>query len=377
VISPRIILLSLLGSITVLPILILPIMVGAMVDSFGLSDSTAAYSASFNFVGGALVAIPIALRVHHLNLRTLLIAGLVLAALGDLLSAYTANQEIAFLVMRFLAGVGQGVAYTAVVTAIARLAVPDRAYGLFMMFQFALSALGLYVLPPIVNVIGAQGMYVGLAVIELSALLLAPCVSREIVAAKSDEANIELKTILKWVALLALFATILFEAANTAQFAFIERIGVDIALNDNQIGTALGLASIIAVPASFAVVWLGPRFGRLKPTVFAVALGVSGLLLLLVTNSYATYFVASTLLAICWAFGLPYFQSILAELDHKGSVAAAGSFAVTIGEAMGPAMGASQAETGEYAGVIWISIALFIVSIALILPATRTKISGD
>ena len=374
-ISPRIILLSLLGSITVLPILVLPIMVGAMVDSFGLSESAAAYSASFNFVGGALVAIPIALRVHHLNLRTLLIVGLVLAALGDLLSAYTANQEFVFLVMRFVAGVGQGIAYTAVVTAIARLAVPDRAYGLFMMFQFALSALGLYLLPSVVNAIGAEGMYLGLAAIEVAAILLAPCVSRDIVATKSDEANIELKTILKWVAVLALIATVLFEAANTAQFAFIERIGVDIALDDNQIGTALGLASIIAVPASFAVVWLGPQFGRLKPTIFAVALGVSGLLLLLVTNSYATYFAASTLLAICWAFGLPYFQSILAELDHKGSVAAAGSFAVTIGEAIGPAMGASQADSGVFDGVIWLSIVLFGLSIALVLPAIRTKSS--
>ncbi len=368
-VSLRIISLSLLGSITVLPLLILPVMVGAMVEGFGFSESQAGIAASFGFVGGALAAIPISLRVHHLNLRQLFIFGFSISIVADFVSAYSADREAFFMAVRFLGGLGGGAAYTAVVTAIARLANPDQGYGLFMAFQFALSAVGLYWLPGLIPTVGAEGLYVGLALVSLVSLLLAPTLPNEIVASPSDAAAIEARTILRPAALLALIGIGFYEAANTAQFAYVERMGDAIALTGDQLGLALGVSSIIGVPAALAVVYLGPRLGRLFPALLAVATAIVALLILIFVKSYAAYFVALCMLGAAWAFGLPYFQSMLAELDHKGSIAAAGAFSVTIGEALGPALGASTVEQNNFAGVLWLAVLLFALSIVLMVPS--------
>ena len=72
----RILILSVLGSITLLPLLVLPVMVGGLIDYIEMSQSVAGWAASMGFLGGALVAILISLRIHHLDLRRLAWGGL-------------------------------------------------------------------------------------------------------------------------------------------------------------------------------------------------------------------------------------------------------------------------------------------------------------
>ena len=60
---------SVIGTISILPLLILPAMIGILVDQSALSESFAGWSASVNFFGGALIAILMAFRMHRLDLR--------------------------------------------------------------------------------------------------------------------------------------------------------------------------------------------------------------------------------------------------------------------------------------------------------------------
>ena len=118
----------------------------------------------------------------------------------------------------------------------------------------------------------------------------------------------------------------------------------------------------VAAAAGIDVICEKPIAVTLKEAHDILALSEQYGIKILVAENFTQYVVSACMGAVAWAFGLPYFQSVLADLDKKGSVAAAGSFSVTIGEAIGPALGASQTEGGGYTGVILIGIALYVIS---------------
>ena len=47
---------SIMGSITLMPLLVLPAMIGILVDETALTEVQAGWSASINFLGGAMIA---------------------------------------------------------------------------------------------------------------------------------------------------------------------------------------------------------------------------------------------------------------------------------------------------------------------------------
>ncbi len=366
----RIIRLSLLGSVSILPLLVLPTMVGALVDYAGFTESEAGWVAALGGMGGALAAIVIALRIRHLDPRKLAVVGLIALALFDAASMLVGKLPVwMFLTLRALSGVGGAAAYAAVMTTIAAMPDSERGYGVFMVFQFALSAVGLYVLPQVLPDINVTGMYLGLAVAAVLALSQTGSVTRR--TASVEEPSIEIHMLIKPAAVLAMLGIGLFEVANNMHFTYAERIGVSFALPDYRIGEILAIATIIGIPAAFGVVWLGNRYGQLRPITAALFLAVSALMLLIFWSGTAVYVVAMCALSVAWAFGLPYFQAFEARLDPGGSVVVAGGFFTAMGGAAGPALAASLVAPNYYADVLLGAIVIYLVAAGLMVVASR------
>jgi predicted MFS family arabinose efflux permease len=366
-------LLATLGSVTVMPLLILPVMIGALIDGTAMSESEAGWAAAVGAAGAAVASIAVSLRVHHLSLRHLAAFSLVLMALADASSALavTLPTEL-FMIVRFLAGLGGGAAYAAVMANFARWDEPDRAYGVFMMMQFALSALGLYGLPLLLPSIGVSGLYLLFAGVGLAALTLVfELPTRGAPDEPAAIKEIEWRIIMSRSALLVLAAIGLYEAANTSHFAYAERFGLWFAMTPTQIGAVLGIATVVGIPGAFAVVWLGDRFGHLLPITIAIAAQVLALLLLLGPKSLGTYTLSMCVLSITWAFAMPYFQAIEAQIDPAGSVVAAGGFFTSTGGALGPAMAAAVLGEGQYQNIVFSAIAVYALCLVLITAAVK------
>jgi MFS family permease len=172
-------------------------------------------------------------------------------------------------------------------------------------------------------------------------------------------------------ALFGLLGFGLFEAANTAQFTYVERLGVSLAFSDQQLGTALLIASLIGIPGAFSIIFLGNRFGRVGPLALGIGVAIAGLLILTSTQDLWSYLLGSSCLGFSWAFCLPYIQGLMASLDPNGSAAAAGSFASTIGGAAGPGLAALIVADGNYQLVFVAAIALFLVAFTGLFIAGR------
>ena len=360
----RFLALSVIGSIALMQLLVLPALVGVLVDNAGMSDAGAGWAASANFLASAIVGLLLALRVHRINLRRVAKVALVVAIAADLASAATAGESAGFFAARILAGLALGAVYVSTVSAFARLDGFDRGFGLFVTLQFIISGLGLYVVPVYADAIGAVGLFSGFALLDLVALMLVralPDARARVVGA--GEGGGELRILLTLTTICTIVGFAVFEAANNAQFTYIERFGVSLEISDQQLGFALLIASLVGIPGAFSTVVVTQRFGAFRPLVFGLGISVVGLLILISAQSYPAYFLGSCCMGFAWAFCLPFIQTLLATIDRHGSAIAAGSSLSTFGSAFGPGLAALVVGGGRYGNVFLLSIALFGVAL--------------
>ncbi len=353
---------SVIGTFTIMPLLVLPALIGTLVDEGGMGESFAGWVASANFTGGATAALLMAFRMHGLDLRRVATIGILVSISGDVASSMLAHQGPGFLALRFLTGFAASSVHVAASAAFARHASVERGYGLFITLQFIVSGIGLYVVPVFSHALGVSGLFQMIAALQLASLPLLRFLPGRAVGARAPGRADERRILLAAVTLFALLGYGLFESANTAQFTYIERWGVALSFSDNQIGVALMVASLAGIPGAFLVMLIGQRWGYLQPLLGGMVLAVAGLALLMLTHAYSLYFAAGCFLGFSWAFCLPYIQSLMASIDRNGSAVAAGSSIATIGGAVGPGLAALVVGGGNYRGVFLLSIVLFAIA---------------
>jgi predicted MFS family arabinose efflux permease len=351
--------LSVAGAASMLPLLLLPAMIGVLVDESGLSEAFAGVCASANFAGGATSAMLLAFRMHHIDLRKATTLALLVAAAMDALSAFSADREVVFLLARFASGLATGAAYTCIASAFARYPDADRGYGLFVTLQFVVSGIGLYALPVHASALGTEGMFLSIAGLELLALLLMRHLPGKAIELDTGlPGALERSVLLAPATILAVLSFGIFEAANNAPFTYLERLGASIALTQRQLGVALLISSLAGIPGAFVTIAVSQRFGRTGPLALGVALSIVGLGLLMTAKGFAPYLIGTSCLGFTWAFCLPFIQGLMASLDRNGSAVAAGASASTIGDAAGPGLAAWIVGNGQYRGVFSAAIAL-------------------
>ena len=365
---------SVIGTVSFMPLLVLPAMVGVLVDEAGLSEAFAGWASSANFFGVSIVALFMAFRMHRMDLRRMAIVALALALTADLISAYLAAPTAAFLLIRFITGSANGAAQIAAQSAIARAEDAERGFGLLITLQFSTAALGCYILPVYSAQLGATGMFLLFAACDLLALVLAKYLpARAIDELAGIDLGSERSILLSAVTLLALLGFGMFEAANTAQYTYLGRLGVALAFSDHAIGTVLMIASLAGIPGAFTIIVVGKRFGTIGPLLFGIGIAILGLVILITSNAFAWYLIAGICLGFSWAFCLPFIQALMASLDPNGSAIAAGSAASTIGVAVGPGLAASVVEVGHYRPVFGIAIALMLIALTGFFVSIRKR----
>ncbi|MCP3676007.1 MAG: MFS transporter, partial [Gammaproteobacteria bacterium] len=292
---------------------------------------------------------------------------------SDLLSGYTGDNVTLFMMMRALAGLGQGAAYTAVMSSIARTNDPDRGYGILMTMQFAISALGLYLIPLYLPTAGVQGMFTALSVVDVFGAYMALQLisskrsTEKTTNAEDDASNIEWKIIFSGAAILAILGVCFLEAAMTAQFSFSERVATQRLMMDPEaVGSILAMGSLIGIPGAFGCVLLGIRYGRAVPLFIGLTASVAAIFMMAIAEGPAMYTASAYILGFTWAFTLPYFQASQAELDPEGSVVAMGSFSGTMGNATGPGLAGLAVLFGGYNTVLLMAGLMMLASICCI-----------
>ena len=360
--------LSFIAVMSIYPVLTLPVMIGILMDHAGMSSFSAGWLTAVGTLSTASAGFIMSIKMDNKNLQKLSRFTLIIAIFTDLLSAFTAGATIIFFLVRVIWGLAMGVAHASSVSSIAHYDNFKQGFGIYVGLQFIVSGIGLYIIPVYADIIGVTGFFIGFAVLDFVALIFTKYLGSDYnEPVQTNKNNTSLGVMISVPAILAIIGFTVFEAANTAQFSYIERFGVISNLTEHQIGIALLVGSLLGIPGAFSIFILGDKFGLVRPLIFGFLLSISALTMLLLSTNYIIYFITSCMLGFSWSFCMPFIESLLAKIDRKGRVVAAGSSISFFGSAFGPGMAAIVVSGDIYTNSFILSICLFSITLLIFL----------
>lgn len=351
---------------------IMSAIVDGMVTALGFSNAQAGTVGAANIYGASVGSFIAVLLVRRVRWRPTLFALLSLLLLLDLgsLAIHAAGPLTA---MRALHGLVGGMAVGVVYSVMARTHSPDRAFGMLLLVQFGLGGLGVMVLPTLVPEFGTRILFLSLAALTacaLVAIFAIPKLADATPVARGARPP-RMSTTARTTTVLVLLALFLFQGGNMALSAFIIRLGEHYELGRGFIGQALGWATWIGAAGAGLVIFMGTRFGRLRPMLVAMLLTLAGTAGFFWSGLQPVFFIANVGTAITWSFVVPYLFGMLSRLDLSGRLATLGGFMSKLGLASGPMAAGLLLRDDDFPLLITVAIAALAVSGVAMLAAAR------
>ena len=366
-------LVSLIGVMALAPLMILPMYVLAYRDVLGFDPDIAGWIASSCLAGIAIMTLVVSLKAKSWNLTKVTLYGIGTVLVLNVLMLFFQNQPGTLALLGFVGGLGGGAAQAAVAAALTRTEHPERSFGIYIAWQFALPAIAFYFFARLLfDETGFGGIFVGfnamlavIIVLDVLALLIVSVIANyKLLEGDTNDDSIELNIILQKPALLSLIGLMIYGAANAAIWAYAEGIGL-LANDDIEwVGDILAYVTAASVLGPILVTMIRDKLGHYGPLTAGIALQILAMYILINNATPNGYIIGMGLFSIAWAFAWPYFLSIQATFDKSGSVVSCGQFTNLVGNSMGPFFAAFYVGTeGDYVGAIWLAAVLFVLAL--------------
>ncbi len=358
---------SLLYPVGPAAIVLMPMIVGGLVDTYGFSEQEAANIAALEGMGLVVSSVLAALWIRRVSWVGALVAAFLAYAALNAVSANLAGYT-PLLVARFLTGLAGGSLFAVSVAALGDNREPDRAFGLAQAVQGVLMLGAFAAAPWLLKSWGVGALYYllgGAALLMLATARWFPAAGRVRAADAVPGATAPPHAGLIW---LGLVASVIFFVNVFGFWAFVERIGQEAKLPAATIGLALGLSQVVAIAGALAAAWASDRFGRYWPLLIVLAGQCGSLFALLGGFGPAAYFVATGAFQALFIVGVSYQMGAIARLDVRGRFLVMMTAAQGLGSAIGPALAASLIGAGnDYDGVMQMAAAACLASTLLFL----------
>jgi predicted MFS family arabinose efflux permease len=356
------------------PLVVQPMVVGALVDLLGLTERQAGIVASVELTGltlGILAMIRIMRSAPRIALAIFAVATIVLA---NLMTCFM-SSFVWLLPTRFLSGIGAAAAFCAYLNMASSDEHPEHVFAIVNAIAIAYSGVLTLFAPYLLHAGGLPGLLIVLSGMTLLALLTIPWIVRY--APHSARAALTARfggfpsRVIPLLAMMLLLYT-----GHGAIWAYQERIGVAAGLDEHAVGKWLGLSMLVwGVGGSLLARFMSMSIGRVWPQVISLGASCIAVLVLVYGTTPAAFATSCGLIAFSWFYGLPYQMGLLAERDPKGRAALAGVMMSTGGMAVGPGIAAlllverEHWPIGVFAGVCYLLAMGIAVPSARMLPA--------
>ncbi|MCC7489466.1 MAG: MFS transporter [Gammaproteobacteria bacterium] len=332
--------------------ILMPMIVGGLVDGYGYSEQQAGNIAAMEGFGLVVASVLAALWIRAVSwTRALLASFLAYAALNAVSAGVEGYAPL--LALRFLSGFAGGCVFAVTVAALGDEREPDRAFGFAQAVQGALMLAAFFAAPLLLAQGGVGALYALLAaasLVMLATLRRFPAHGRDIGAPVAGAAAATGGTALIW---LGLVASVAFFANVFGFWAFVERIGQAAQLPAATIGLALGISQVTAIAGALAAAWASDRHGRGWPLLMVGVGQCAALFALMGAFGSVTYFLATGVYQALFIVAVSYQMGAVAQLDTGGRFLVMMTGAQGLGGAIGPALaGALIGEGNDYGGVM-------------------------
>jgi predicted MFS family arabinose efflux permease len=349
---------------------IMPALVDGLIEGLGFSNREAGLVGSANVYGAAVGAFTAVFVVKRVSWRAVAVVLLLVMIAIDLGSMLLESAPV-LIGTRFIHGCVGGLLVGIGFAVMSRTTEVDRSFGYLLTIQFGLGGLGLIYLPPLVPEYGTAALFLALIAFSTVTLAMLPFLDEypprdEVAVAAGKRGNVRL-------AVLALVATFLFQAANMGVYAFAIGVGKHALLDTGFISNALGVAAWLAIAGSVLVILMSTRFGRLWPVGVAILMTAASIWALHFSNikpggwETSVYWWSNVVWGVGWAFVISYLLGMCSEFDATGQMAALGGFASKMGLASGPAIAALLVGKDNYGLLLNVSVAA-LIACCIVMP---------
>jgi len=343
-------------------IILMPMIVGGLVDNYGFTEQQAANVAALEGLGIVFASVFAAFWIRKLSWVRALAFSFLLYAMLNVISA-NLQEFTPLLVSRFLTGLAGGNLFAVTVAALGDNREPDRAFGLAQAVQGAMMLAAFAASPYLLEEWGVGAVYYLLAaaaIVTMLALLRFPVqgVDRSDIVENTERG--ESHTVL---ISLGLIASVIFFINVFGFWAFIERIGQAAQLPASTIGLALGVSQILAIAGALAAALASNRYGRYLPLLIVLIGQSIALFALLGEFGPVAYFVSAGAFQALFIVAVAYQMGAIAKLDIKGRYLVVMTAAQGLGAAFGPAIAAALIREGnDYSGIMQMAALCCLIS---------------
>ena len=350
-------------------IILMPLIVGGLVDSYGFSEQQAGAVATAEGIGLVLGLLTAALWVRNVSWRSALLAGLVIYA-GLNFSSPMVEGHTGILILRFLSGFVGGGVFAIVVAALGDNREPDRAFGIAQAVQGLVMGVLFAWAPSLMSNSGINSLFYLMALMALTTLIFLPGFPRYgVVGASPKSTDIvgDSSVSVPPALYFGLFGGFAYYLAVFGFWGFIERMGIQAGLEETTIGYALGISQLAAIFGALLAAAAAQRFGRFVPILIALVGQLWVLWVLVGQFSAWSFYAGACAYQGLYVMATSYQLGVIAHLDSKGKFIVVMTALQGLGAALGPSIAAGLINEGDYSGINTAAAVTLIVSLGLFL----------
>ena len=349
-------------------ILILPLMLGSMVDDIGLTEAEAGYVTSANMIGGGLGTFFVTFLLSKFPWQRLVKFALVIVVSANIASAFLGSYET-LLFMRLISGLGEGLALGIANAAIGLTRNPDRIFGFFVFSALTFSAVSLFFLPYVLIPWGSSGVFLFIALFAVASLAVVRNFPGKIQSSGSSQ-RISFDKGIAAAFLFGAGAILVYFTGEGGFWTYLDRIGVSNGMDVGTVGRYLGLSSVAGMGGALIAALVNSKFGRTLPLFLCLIVTIISMVIVLKKVTPFEFALSAMLFQFAWSAAIPYFLAVLSSLDMSGRVLVVGVAMQPAGLALGPAIAASLISPGVYHNVVWLGVACNILAFVMIASFT-------
>ncbi len=325
------------------PLYVQPFVIGALIDSLGLSEAQAGLLMTAEISAIALVTLGGAQHIARLATPVPLAIGAAIIVLaGNAISVFL-DEFTWLLLARIGTGLGAGISLAIGSAALAKVSDPDRKMALILVGRGIMGAVMIPLIAMAISKYGFRGSYMFLTLIPLFVLPVLLWLPSRDEAGREEAATMEqslelLHDRIGMPVFVLLMGMFLMTLGESVWYSFIERKGIEIGMSLDLIALVLMVTTIAGLLGAAVPAVLNTRLGRQLPIYVSMVLAMASGCVALLTQSPAIYGIANAVYTVSFAVCVPFIFGVSTRLGRTGAVTAALGAMIVGGHSIGPSI---------------------------------------
>ena len=339
----------------------MPLWVGVLIQFRHMSPVEAGILVTTYMTGVFLTSVALAPRFTRLPARSVAVAGFILGALA-FLAIVNLEGFGALVPAHFIAGIGAGAALSMVHGTISRSARPHRLFAIVNFGVAIFSIVFFAAVPPQVQQNPDVLFYVLGGLLVLGAVAAAVAFPQPPAIQSIHVKPAAVAVPFRLAVVLAFIGVALLSTGQAETYAFLERIGAWRDFTSSDIAHMLVVSGFLNLLAPVAAAVLENVVPRLTAICVALLLHAAIAVTVSTSATFLPYAAAGSLLVFITIFNHTFMFGTIAKLDPSGRSASSTPAMLTLGAAIGPALGGAAVEILGFQAVGFVSAAVLLAA---------------